>query len=145
MRCSITFCYVMSCDMIYFGTVLYYVMFLDAVRVCKICNLHDTVISLIVTIIYNPFHLLFPLSYLTLHYHAQLFFSSSLSLCHPSISTSSLSLSSLFRIKNGAETFKKFVIRLSFVYTKQPLRIAQVLKQVYPVDPKNVDDELVER
>ena len=34
---------------------------------------------------------------------------------------------------------------MSFVYTKQPLRIAQVLKQVYPVDPSNVDDELVER
>ena len=31
------------------------------------------------------------------------------------------------------------------MYTKQPLRIAQVLKQVYPVDPSNVDDELVER
>lgn len=25
------------------------------------------------------------------------------------------------------------------------MRIAQVLRQVYPVDPSNVDDELVER
>ena len=49
------------------------------------------------------------------------------------------------RLKDGAESFKKFVIRVSFVYTKQPLRIAQVLRQVYPVDPTNVDDELVER
>ena len=48
-------------------------------------------------------------------------------------------------MQDGLETFKKFVIRVSFVYTKQPLRIAQVLKQVYPVDPSNVDDELVER
>ena len=49
------------------------------------------------------------------------------------------------RVQDAVETFKKFVIRVSFVYTKQPLRIAQVLKQVYPVDPSNVDDELVER
>eukprot|EP01038_Epipyxis_sp_PR26KG_P010233 gene10233-13765_t len=41
------------------------------------------------------------------------------------------------------ENFKKFVIRLSFIYTKQPTRISQVLKQVYPVDSSNVDDELV--
>ena len=39
---------------------------------------------------------------------------------------------------------QRFVINLSFIYTKQPLRIAQVLRQVYPVDQTNVDDELVE-
>jgi len=38
---------------------------------------------------------------------------------------------------------QRFVIGVSFIYTKQPLRIAQVLRQVYPVDPSNVDDELV--
>ena len=42
------------------------------------------------------------------------------------------------------KTFQKFVIGLSFVYTKQPLRIKQVLKQVYPVSPDMVDDDLVE-
>lgn len=40
-------------------------------------------------------------------------------------------------------TFQRFIIALSFIYTKQPARIAQVLRQVYPVDPGNVDDELV--
>ena len=39
--------------------------------------------------------------------------------------------------------FQKFVISLSFIYTKQPLRIAQVLRQVYPVNSDQVDDELV--
>jgi len=47
-------------------------------------------------------------------------------------------------IQSGAENFKKLVIRFSFIYTKQPARIKQVLTQVYPVDPANVDDELVE-
>ena len=46
-----------------------------------------------------------------------------------------------FQLKKA---FQKFVIGLSFVYTKQPLRIKQVLKQVYPVSPEMVDDELVE-
>mmetsp|Transcript_2201 Transcript_2201/g.3472 ORF Transcript_2201/g.3472 Transcript_2201/m.3472 type:complete len:385 (-) Transcript_2201:142-1296(-) len=41
-------------------------------------------------------------------------------------------------------TVQRFVIGLSFVYTKQPARIAQVLRQVYPIDPSNVDDDLVE-
>jgi pimeloyl-ACP methyl ester carboxylesterase len=41
-------------------------------------------------------------------------------------------------------TFQRFVIGLSFIYTKQPARIAQVLRQVYPVDPTNVDDDLVQ-
>jgi pimeloyl-ACP methyl ester carboxylesterase len=40
--------------------------------------------------------------------------------------------------------FQRFVIGLSFVYTKQPARINQVLRQVYPVNPSRVDDELVE-
>ena len=40
--------------------------------------------------------------------------------------------------------FQKFVIGASFVVTKQPARIDQVLKQVYPVDNQNVDDDLVE-
>jgi pimeloyl-ACP methyl ester carboxylesterase len=39
--------------------------------------------------------------------------------------------------------FQRFIIGLSFIYTKQPARIAQVLKQVYSVDPTNVDDDLV--
>ena len=39
---------------------------------------------------------------------------------------------------------QRLVIGASFVITKQPARIAQVLRQVYPVDNKNVDDELVE-
>lgn len=40
-------------------------------------------------------------------------------------------------------SFQRFVIGLSFIYTKQPLRIEQVLRQVYPVNPGNVDAELV--
>lgn len=40
--------------------------------------------------------------------------------------------------------FQRFVIQLSFVYTKQPARIEQVLKQVYPVNSDMVDDELVQ-
>ena len=38
---------------------------------------------------------------------------------------------------------QRFVISLSFIYTKQPARIEQVLKQVYPMNPGNVDSELV--
>lgn len=41
-------------------------------------------------------------------------------------------------------TVSRAIIKLSFIYTKQPLRIEQVLKQVYPVNPSNVDAELVE-
>ena len=37
---------------------------------------------------------------------------------------------------------KRAVISASFVYTKQPLRVKQVLGQVY-VDKKNIDDDLV--
>jgi pimeloyl-ACP methyl ester carboxylesterase len=39
---------------------------------------------------------------------------------------------------------QRFVIACSFVYTKQPMRIEQILKQVYPIDPANVDSKLVE-
>lgn len=46
--------------------------------------------------------------------------------------------------KSISAAIQRFVINLSFIYTKQPLRIKQVLTQVYPVDPSNVDDELVE-
>jgi len=46
------------------------------------------------------------------------------------------------------ETVKKLlgkgVVYAGFFVTKQPARISQVLKQVYPVDPSNVDAELVE-
>jgi pimeloyl-ACP methyl ester carboxylesterase len=38
---------------------------------------------------------------------------------------------------------QRFVIACSFVYTKRPSRIEQILRQVYPVDDANVDDELV--
>lgn len=47
-------------------------------------------------------------------------------------------------IQNIQAAFKRFIIGLSFVYTKQPARIAQVLRQVYPVDARNVDDDLVD-
>jgi pimeloyl-ACP methyl ester carboxylesterase len=46
-------------------------------------------------------------------------------------------------VQDLAAAFQRFVIGVSFIYTKQPQRIAQVLRQVYPVDPSNVDDELV--
>lgn len=39
---------------------------------------------------------------------------------------------------------QRAVIAASFVYTKQPSRIEQVLRQVYPVNSGNVDLELVE-
>jgi pimeloyl-ACP methyl ester carboxylesterase len=39
---------------------------------------------------------------------------------------------------------QRVVIGFSFIYTKQPQRVEQVLKQVYPVDNTNVDKELVE-
>ena len=41
-------------------------------------------------------------------------------------------------------TIQRLVIGASFIITKQPARIEQVLKQVYPVNSKNVDPELVE-
>ena len=42
------------------------------------------------------------------------------------------------------EWIQRAVIRVSFLYTKQPARIEQVLRQVYPVSDANVDAELVE-
>jgi len=39
---------------------------------------------------------------------------------------------------------QRFVINLSFIYTKQPARIEQVLRQVYPVNANMVDQELVD-
>lgn len=39
---------------------------------------------------------------------------------------------------------QRLVIAASFIFTKQPSRIAQILRQVYPIDNKNVDEELVE-
>lgn len=39
---------------------------------------------------------------------------------------------------------QRFVIQCSFIYTKQPARIEQVLRQVYPVNADVVDEELVE-
>jgi len=47
-------------------------------------------------------------------------------------------------IKAIQTAIQRLVIGASFIYTKQPARIAQVLKQVYPIDNTNVDDELVE-
>jgi pimeloyl-ACP methyl ester carboxylesterase len=47
-------------------------------------------------------------------------------------------------IQSIKTAFQKFIIGLSFQYTKQPARIAQILRQVYSVDSNNVDDELVE-
>ena len=42
------------------------------------------------------------------------------------------------------EFAQRLVIQASFLYTKQPARIEQVLKQVYAINSKNVDAELVE-
>ena len=42
------------------------------------------------------------------------------------------------------EWIQRAVIQASFLYTKQPARIEQVLKQVYPISNANVDAELVE-
>jgi len=40
--------------------------------------------------------------------------------------------------------FQRLIIGASFIYTKQPARIEQVLQQVYPVNPHVVDAELVD-
>lgn len=48
-----------------------------------------------------------------------------------------------FILKSIRSSIQRFVIGLSFIYTKQPARIAQVLRQVYSVNSTNVDDELV--
>lgn len=47
-------------------------------------------------------------------------------------------------IKIIKAAIQRFVINISFIYTKQPLRIQQVLRQVYPINPMVVDDELVQ-
>jgi pimeloyl-ACP methyl ester carboxylesterase len=46
--------------------------------------------------------------------------------------------------KSWSSALQKMVINLIFIYSKRPLRIAQVLRQVYPVQPDQVDAELVE-
>jgi len=47
-------------------------------------------------------------------------------------------------IKSISSAIQRFVIACSFVYTKQPARIEQILRQVYPINDANVDSELVE-
>lgn len=47
-------------------------------------------------------------------------------------------------IQSISAAIQRFVIACSFIYTKQPMRIEQVLRQVYPIDDGNVDSELVE-
>jgi len=47
-------------------------------------------------------------------------------------------------IETVKEWIQRAVIQASFLYTKQPARIEQVLRQVYPVSDANVDAELVE-
>mmetsp|Transcript_19172 Transcript_19172/g.31818 ORF Transcript_19172/g.31818 Transcript_19172/m.31818 type:complete len:349 (-) Transcript_19172:66-1112(-) len=47
-------------------------------------------------------------------------------------------------IENIKAAVQRLVIGASFIYTKQPARIEQVLKQVYPVNSDIVDAELVE-
>jgi len=44
----------------------------------------------------------------------------------------------------AGKALQRGIIFLSFLYTKQPARIRQVLKQVYPVDSTNVDEKLVD-
>ena len=40
--------------------------------------------------------------------------------------------------------FQRMVIAASFIYTKQPARIEQILRNVYPVNNLNIDQELVQ-
>ena len=46
-------------------------------------------------------------------------------------------------IESVSAAIQRFVIACSFIYTKQPMRIEQILKNVYPVTAENVDHELV--
>lgn len=46
-------------------------------------------------------------------------------------------------VQKAKKAIERFIIGLSFVYTKQPARIEQVLRQVYPVNAHVVDEELV--
>jgi pimeloyl-ACP methyl ester carboxylesterase len=47
-------------------------------------------------------------------------------------------------LKSIQAAIQRLVIGASFVMTKQPSRIKQILRQVYPSNESNVDDELVE-
>ncbi|ACI64660.1 predicted protein [Thalassiosira pseudonana CCMP1335] len=47
-------------------------------------------------------------------------------------------------VKSVSAAIQRFVIACSFIYTKQPARITQILKNVYPINNANVDSELVE-
>jgi pimeloyl-ACP methyl ester carboxylesterase len=47
-------------------------------------------------------------------------------------------------VKSISAAIQRFVIACSFVITKQPARIEQILKSVYPCDPTNVNTDLVE-
>lgn len=47
-------------------------------------------------------------------------------------------------IEGIQNAFQRFIIGMSFIITKQPVRIEQILKQVYPINDINVDSELVE-
>lgn len=47
-------------------------------------------------------------------------------------------------VKSISSAIQRFVIACSFIYTKQPARIEQILRQVYPINDANVDSELVE-
>ena len=42
------------------------------------------------------------------------------------------------------DAIQRLVIGFSFIYTKQPARVEQILRQVYPVNADMVDSELVE-
>ena len=46
-------------------------------------------------------------------------------------------------IQSISAAIQRMVIAASFIYTKQPARIEQILRNVYPVNNQNVDDELV--
>ncbi|EJK53644.1 hypothetical protein THAOC_26872 [Thalassiosira oceanica] len=46
-------------------------------------------------------------------------------------------------IESVSAAIQRFVIACSFVYIKQPMRIAQILTSVYPVTAESVDPELV--
>ena len=46
-------------------------------------------------------------------------------------------------VKSISSAIQRLVIAISFVYTKQPARIEQILRNVYPINNSNVDQELV--
>ncbi|KAL3801124.1 hypothetical protein HJC23_002417 [Cyclotella cryptica] len=47
-------------------------------------------------------------------------------------------------VKSISAAIQRLVIAASFIYTKQPARIEQILRNVYPVNSLNVDSELVQ-